>query len=146
MAKDYYGILGVDRNATDDELKKAYRKLARKYHPDVSDEPDAQERLQEINAAFEVLMDPQKRAIVDAGGDPFSRTGGGGTGALASSLPICERYAVTALRSVALRLMLVCARTASASVAAEPSCRYGAVAHTSRSVGGSIPVSAAPRR
>jgi molecular chaperone DnaJ len=81
VAKDYYGILGVDRNATDDELKKAYRKLARKYHPDVSDEPDAQERLQEINAAFEVLMDPQKRAIVDAGGDPFSRSAGGASGA-----------------------------------------------------------------
>ncbi|WP_460540740.1 molecular chaperone DnaJ [Glycomyces halotolerans] len=80
MAKDYYAILGVERNATEDDLKKAYRKLARKYHPDVSDEPDAEERLQEINAAFEVLMDPQKRAIVDAGGDPFDRMAGGGAG------------------------------------------------------------------
>lgn len=82
VAKDYYGILGVDRNATEDELKKAYRRLARKYHPDVSDEPDAEEKLQEINAAFEVLMDPQKRAIVDAGGDPFDRgaAGGGASG------------------------------------------------------------------
>lgn len=77
VAKDYYGILGVDKNATEDELKKAYRKLARKYHPDVSDEPDAEERLQEINAAFEVLMDPQKRAIVDAGGDPYDRASAG---------------------------------------------------------------------
>ncbi|GAB3998887.1 hypothetical protein GCM10029992_26070 [Glycomyces albus] len=77
VAKDYYGILGVDKNATEDELKKAYRKLARKYHPDVSDEPDAEERLQDINAAFEVLMDPQKRAIVDAGGDPYDRSSAG---------------------------------------------------------------------
>ncbi|WP_199037149.1 molecular chaperone DnaJ [Glycomyces salinus] len=77
MAKDYYGILGVDKNATEDELKKAYRKLARKYHPDVSDEPDAEEKLQDINAAFEVLMDPQKRAIVDAGGDPYDRSSAG---------------------------------------------------------------------
>ncbi len=77
VAKDYYGILGVDKNATEDELKKAYRKLARKYHPDVSDEPDAEEKLQDINAAFEVLMDPQKRAIVDAGGDPYDRSSAG---------------------------------------------------------------------
>jgi molecular chaperone DnaJ len=80
VAKDYYGILGVSRGATEDDLKKAYRKLARKYHPDVSDEPDAQERLQEINMAFEVLMDPQKRAVVDAGGDPYDRSMGGGGG------------------------------------------------------------------
>ncbi|WP_100446351.1 molecular chaperone DnaJ [Glycomyces xiaoerkulensis] len=78
MAKDYYGILGVDKNADEDELKKAYRKLARKYHPDVSDEPDAEEKLQDINAAFEVLMDPQKRAIVDSGGDPYDRAAAGG--------------------------------------------------------------------
>ena len=77
---------------------------------------------------------------------PVAGGGGGGTGAVASSLPICERYALTAFTSLVLKLTPVCARTASASVVAEPSCRYGAVAHTSRSVGGSIPVSVAPRR
>ncbi|WP_025272398.1 molecular chaperone DnaJ [Haloglycomyces albus] len=78
MAKDYYGILGLEKGASEAEMKKAYRKLARKYHPDVSDEPDAEERLQEVNVAFEVLMDPDKRAIVDAGGDPHDRSAGAG--------------------------------------------------------------------
>src|SRR5688572_10548326 len=73
-------------------------------------------------------------------------TGGGGTGADASSLPICCRYALTAFTSEVLSVMFVCARTASASVAADPSCRYGALDHTSRSVGGSIPVNVALRR
>ncbi|MGH8794070.1 MAG: DnaJ domain-containing protein, partial [Stackebrandtia sp.] len=69
MAKDYYGILGVSRDATPDDLKKAYRKLAREFHPDVNSSEDAQEKFKDINAAFEVLSDPQKRQIVDAGGD-----------------------------------------------------------------------------
>ncbi len=78
MAKDYYGILGVRRDASADEIKRAYRKLARQYHPDVNPDPEAHEKFKEINAAYEVLSDPKKREIVDLGGDPLAPGGGGG--------------------------------------------------------------------
>ena len=63
--KDYYEVLGVTRQASEAEIKKAFRDLARKYHPDVSKEPDAQERFREINEAYEVLKDPEKRQRYD---------------------------------------------------------------------------------
>lgn len=63
--KDYYKILGVARDASQADIKKAYRKLAHKYHPDVSKEPDAEARFKEINEAYEVLGDPEKRKAYD---------------------------------------------------------------------------------
>ncbi|SOE87670.1 curved DNA-binding protein [Burkholderia sp. YR290] len=63
--KDYYAILGVERTVTQEDIKRAYRKLARKYHPDVSMHSDAEERFKELGEAYEVLKDPEKRAAYD---------------------------------------------------------------------------------
>jgi curved DNA-binding protein len=63
--KDYYEIMGIKRDATQDEIKRSYRKLARKYHPDVSKAADAEERFKEVGEAYEVLKDPEKRMAYD---------------------------------------------------------------------------------
>lgn len=65
VQRDYYEILGVDRNASPDDLKSAFRTLARKYHPDINKEHDAEEKFKEINEAYAVLSDPEKRAAYD---------------------------------------------------------------------------------
>lgn len=87
MAKSLYETLEVSENASADEIKKAYRKLARKYHPDVNKDPKAEEKFKEINAAYEVLSDPQKKQQYDQYGDSmfggqnfsdFARNQGGG--------------------------------------------------------------------
>ena len=87
MAKSLYETLQVSENASADEINKAYRKLARKYHPDVNKDPKAEEKFKEINAAYEVLSDPQKKQQYDQYGDSmfggqnfsdFARNQGGG--------------------------------------------------------------------
>lgn len=78
MAKDYYEILGVKRGATDEEIRKAYRNLAKKHHPDVSKSPDAPARFAEVQEAYDVLSDPQKRRLYDSGG--LGAGAGGGRG------------------------------------------------------------------
>ncbi|MFS0751393.1 molecular chaperone DnaJ [Oceanobacillus sp. 1P07AA] len=80
--RDYYEILGIDKSASQDEIKKSYRKLARKYHPDVNKEEDAADKFKEVKEAYEVLSDDQKRAQYDQFGHsgPQSQGFGGGFG------------------------------------------------------------------
>lgn len=75
--KDFYKVLGVSRGAAQDEIKRAYRKLARKYHPDVSAEKDADDRFKEVQEAYDVLGDPEKRAAYDQAGRQWQRAQAG---------------------------------------------------------------------
>ncbi|HEU5145026.1 MAG TPA: molecular chaperone DnaJ [Dermatophilaceae bacterium] len=77
---DYYAVLGVSRDASQEEIKKAYRRLARKLHPDVNAGPEAEEEFKRVSQAYDVLSDPQKRRSFDLGADPFA-SGGAGFGA-----------------------------------------------------------------
>ena len=76
--RDYYEVLGVARNASEDEVRKAYRKMARQYHPDINKAPEAESRFKEVNEANDVLSDPQKRARYDQFGHASEQMGGAG--------------------------------------------------------------------
>lgn len=75
---DYYDVLGVERNADASEIKKAYRRLARQYHPDVNSGPEAEDKFKEVSVAYEVLSDPEKRRVYDRGGNPMGQGGASG--------------------------------------------------------------------
>ena len=93
MSQDLYELLGVSREADADAIKKAYRRLARQYHPDVNPDPASQEKFKEVSRAYEVLSDPQKRAAYDRGGDPFGGGPGGfGQGAGFSFTDIMDAF------------------------------------------------------
>lgn len=80
--RDYYEVLGVSKNASADEIKRAYRKMAKKYHPDVNKEPGAEEKFKEVQEAYDVLSDDNKKAAYDRYGHAaFDQTGGFGGGA-----------------------------------------------------------------
>ncbi|MCA1723410.1 MAG: DnaJ domain-containing protein [Thermomicrobia bacterium] len=76
--RDYYEVLAVERGANGDEIKRSYRRLARQYHPDINGEPGAEERFKEINEAYEVLSDDEKRATYDRFGHAGLNGGAGG--------------------------------------------------------------------
>ena len=91
MARDYYEVLGVPRSASAEELQRAFRTLARRYHPDVNSDPSAEERFKEINEAYHVLSDPQTRARYDRYGPDFRQIPEGapaGAGASARRRPV----------------------------------------------------------
>src|SRR3990167_6879294 len=81
MPKDFYGVLGVAKDASDSQIKSAYRKLAREWHPDVAkSKPDAEKRFKEINEAYQILRDPQKKAQYDQFGSAAFEGGSAGYG------------------------------------------------------------------
>jgi len=92
LSQDLYDLLGVPRDADSDAIKKAYRRLARKLHPDVNPDPETQEQFKEVSRAYEVLSDPQKRAAYDRGGDPFGGADGFGQGAGFSFTDIMDAF------------------------------------------------------
>ena len=77
--RDYYEVLGVERTSSSDEIRKSYRGLARQYHPDVSEDPEAEGKFKEINEAYQVLSDTQKRAAYDRFGHASPGMGGFGS-------------------------------------------------------------------
>jgi len=95
MGKDYYAILGVQKGASDDELKKAYRKLALKYHPDKNKAAGAEEKFKEIGEAYDVLSDPKKKQIYDQFGEEGLKGGAGNSGGGPSHAGFADGFTYT---------------------------------------------------
>ena len=119
MARDYYDILGVSKNASQDEIKKAFRKKARQYHPDVNkDNPkEAEAKFKEANEAYEVLSDETKKAQYDQfGHDAFKQGGGAGAGGFQGGLAVRWSKLVALVISLAIFLVACLAVVASNKV------------------------------
>jgi molecular chaperone DnaJ len=89
---DYYEVLGVARDASADDIKRAYRRLARQYHPDVNGNSDDQETFKAVSNAYEVLSDPRKREMYDLGGDPLRSSSGAGPGGAAGDFTFTDIF------------------------------------------------------
>lgn len=100
---EYYDRLGVSKDASQDEIKRAYRKMSKKYHPDINKEPGAEEKYKEVQEAYETLSDDQKRAAYDQYG-PDGANGFGGQEALVGSMVV---QALVALRISSLASLVV---------------------------------------
>ncbi len=100
--RDYYEVLGLSKGASEEEIKKAYRKMAKKYHPDINKEPGAEEKFKEINEAYEVLSDPQKKATYDQFGHAgMDGAGFGGFSQGGETSPVLEASRIYSAPSLA---------------------------------------------
>ena len=142
-AKDFYQILGVTDSASQAEIKKAYRRLARELHPDVNPDPQTQERFKEITQAYEVLSDPEKRQMYDLGADPFARPGAAGPGGFGAGFPfsdIMDAFFGTGAgprgprsrRRPSLRMRLRCANSISTRFRSRRDCSKASVSASAR--------------
>ena len=128
--KDYYKVLGLERTATQDEIKRAYRKLARKYHPDINKEVGAEAQFKELGEAYEVLGDAEKRAAYDqlgTSGNPVRSSSRRPIGMLVSSF-------LASLRTAPLTISAISSRTCSPGLAAvrDPRARRTSFMHAAR--------------
>ena len=98
--RDYYEVLGISKSASKDEIKKAYRKLSKKYHPDINKEPDADDKFKEVTEAYEVLSDDQKKAHYDQFGHTDPNQGFGGGGDFGGGLAALKIFSVPSLVAV----------------------------------------------